>query len=120
MIGSMSAAMVRREKVIFLLDNTTCDGKRRKEDCWRQKPYTRKAVKLKLKARANDSEESVRAKSESTIGTRHMHIGIGDTTVSQPDNIRASFESFEILNFDLFLHFFYVCSSSTRSFILLT
>ena len=45
----MSAAMVRREKVIFLLDNTTCDGKRRKEDCWRQKPYTRKAVNGRVK-----------------------------------------------------------------------
>ncbi len=37
MVGSMSAAMVRREEAIFLLDNTTYDGKRRKEDCWRQK-----------------------------------------------------------------------------------
>ena len=27
-IGSRSAAMVRREKVFFLLDNTTYDGKR--------------------------------------------------------------------------------------------
>ena len=46
MVGSMSAAMVRREKVIFLLDNTTRDGKRRKEDCWRQKPYTGKLLRL--------------------------------------------------------------------------
>ncbi len=28
MVGSRSVAMVRREKVIFLLDNTMCDGKR--------------------------------------------------------------------------------------------